>query len=246
MQVTSHARRSVVVRSAGLLAVALLLVGCPASNVHVKDGGATPGIILVGDSLIYNIRNEGQAGGQGMADHLRDRTGRETFVSSAAGADWRQYGIAGHQDGNAFVFDYAQLFEADWGQEGVVVIALATNDARLRTSGDITQAGHLQNVRSIVSQTELHARCIVLVNVRERGVSGMSAAAADQINDNLETVAAERSHVYVADWNAHAAGHDAAWFVPDNVHFTDVGQLEYAAFIGDWMTIINLNPTCQM
>jgi lysophospholipase L1-like esterase len=236
----------ILARALGVLSVAVLLAGCPASDVHVKRGGATPGIILVGDSLIYNMRTEGQAGGQGMADFLRDRMGRETFVSSAAGADWRQYGIEGHQDNNAFVFDYAQLFEAEWGAEGVVVIALATNDARLRTSGDISQAGHLQNVRSIVSQTQLHARCIVLVNVRARGVTGMSATAANQINANLATVAAERDYVYVADWNTLAAPHDATWFEPDNVHFTTAGEWAYADLIGDVLTVIDLVPACQM
>src|SRR5262245_56558559 len=85
--------------------------------------GAAPPILLIGDSLIFGIGTPGHSG-EPLAQHLKNVTGRGTYVSSAGGASWVTYVWPGQQASNALIGDYARFLGAR-----LTVVALGSNDA---------------------------------------------------------------------------------------------------------------------
>ncbi len=201
--------------------------------------GTSPGILLVGDSLIDYV---GSGGSQPVSDHIKTVTGRSTFVNATPGASWMNYGWPGEQaNGAALMQDFADLLNPR-----LSIGALATNDAILLTNHPTIYTPQIQYniMANTVNVTRQHSYCVMLVNVRRRNVTGtMTAAAALQVNNNMNQLAAASSRVFVANWDAFAAGQSGI-FLPNNVHMTEAGELVYAAFIsGQAQNLIN-NHNC--
>ncbi len=203
----------------------------PWASTGFSNGGS-PGIVLVGDSLID------YAGTQGVATHIRTVTGRATYINATSGASWVNYGWPGQQANGGYLMpDLADLFNPR-----LTIGALATNDAILLTNhSDVyNQQAQYNIMANTVQTTRQHSHCVMLVNVRRRNVTGtMTAAAALQVNNNMFLLAALSTRVYVADWDTFAAGQSGI-FLPNNVHMTEAGELIYAAFIsGQAQNLIN-------
>jgi hypothetical protein len=192
----------------------------------VSSNGATPMVVLVGDSLIVG------PGVQPVADHFRAATGRTSYVSAAGGASFVTYAWPGQQAGNALVFDYANFF-----RPGVTVMALGTNDVRVMTQAPAHYNASSQKavMAHAVQQSKLYSTCILLVNVRSRSdvpQGQFSNTHVASVNSNMSQVAASYAdgRVRVANWNSYSAG-QSSWFLPADVHHTAAGQLYYVQLI---------------
>lgn len=191
-----------------------------------STGGAANGVVLVGDSLIAWPSGPGT-----VANAIRTASGYATYANAAPGAQWVTYGWPGQQNGNALIWDYAAFFNAR-----LTIGALATNDARIMTShpGSYSQGQQYAIMSNAVDLTRDRSECVMLVNVRRRnGVPAMSYANAQKVNDNMAWLAASfpGGGVHLANWDAHAAGHDTDWFNPGDVHLSAAGTSAYNAFI---------------
>lgn len=198
----------------------------PATTANAP--GANPYLMMVGDSLTI----DGSYSVQAPANYFRGETGRSSFVSSAAGASWVTYGWPGQQaQGGSLIWDYAALLKPR-----ITIGALATNDARIMTQHPTkySQQQQYDTMANAVAQTRKHSSCVMLVNVRARSVTGMSAANATKVNNNMAWLAATYAggRVFVADWNAYSSS-QPSWFKANDVHLTLAGTLKYYEFISD-------------
>jgi len=222
----------------GLAAVLVALAATPAGAQTAPWGtggaevgsnsGPAPAVVLVGDSLIAHDLG---IGSQNESNALRWWLGRGTYVSANNGASWVTYGWPGQQNGNSLVWDLAHFFGAR-----LTIGALATNDARIMTSdpATYTQQAQYNIMANAVGQTRQYSACVMLVNVaRRNGIWGVSYASAQTVDNNMVWLAAVQSGggVYVADWDAYSAPHQAAWFLPGDVHMTAAGIAAYRDFI---------------
>ena len=206
----------------------------PSEDQWVPAGA--PPILLVGDSLINSIGTNGHRG-EPVAQHLRTITGRGSYVSSAGGASWVTYVWPGQQSANALIGDYARYLGAR-----LTVGALGSNDERIMNSnpGSLNQQSQYAIMYEGVRSARETSACVLLVNTYTGSGSALfPASTMTKVNDNMAWLAAAfpGGHVWVADWNAKATGH-GDWFLPNDVHMTTAGQLQYAAFIGDWVKLL--------
>jgi hypothetical protein len=221
-----------------VLAVAGLVLASPAGAAQTDPWKTFPGtganapgpnpyVVMVGDSLTVDANYSVQ----GAANYFRAETGRASYVSGTPGASWVTYGWPGQQNNNPLVYDLADFLNAR-----ITIGALATNDARLMTQhpGSYSQQQQYNMMQSAVAKTRLHSSCVMLVNVRARSVSGMSAANASKVNDNMAWLAATHpgGRVFVADWNAYSSS-QPGWFKTNDVHLTATGTLKYFEFISN-------------
>lgn len=194
--------------------------------------------MLVGDSLTVDANYSVQ----GVANYFRSETGRASYVSAVPGGQWVTYGWPGQQNGNSLVWDYADFLNAR-----LTIGALATNDARIMTQSpsSYTQQQQYDVMANAVGTTRQHSSCVMLVNVRARSVTGMSAANATKVNNNMTWLSATYAggRVYVADWNSYSTGHND-WFITNDVHMTPTGQLKYFEFISDQAEALIANHNC--
>jgi hypothetical protein len=211
----------------------------PATSAVAEADG--PYTLVVGDSLtlgeLYSV--------QGLADHVQERIGRSTYVTTTPGGQWITYGWRGQQNGAGLVWEYTDFLDAR-----LAIIALGTNDARIMSRWPhlYSQRQQLEVMNNAVREVRRTAECVLLVNVRERdvlGPGGMVAREAQNVNENMWWVAAldPEGRTFVADWNGHAALHDD-WFRAGDVHLTWGGQLEYARFITDVAERISAKRPC--
>lgn len=237
---------------APLLAAAVLATASPAGAAQsgpwvtypatsAQAEGEDTHVLVVGDSLLvgdlYSVT--------GLADYVTSETRRSTYVTATPGGQWVTYGYPGQQNGAGLLWDYASFLEPR-----LTVVALGTNDARIMTAvPDLYgPAEHLELMRTSVARTLEHTRCVLLVKVREREVTGpfgMGLADAAAVNANIDVLASsdEQHRTFVADWNTHAALRDD-WFRPNDVHLTWAGQLGYASFIADQAEIMIRRRDC--
>lgn len=191
----------------------------------VSSGGAANGVVLVGDSLIVFPTGPGT-----IANKIRTVTGYATYANAAAGAQWVTYGWPGEQNGNALMWDYADLFDVR-----LTIAALATNDALIISHHPTSYSQGIQYsiMENAVTLTRQHSDCVLLVNMRKRtGVPGLTYTSTQQVNDNMAWLAASfpGGGVHLADWHTHSLSH-GDWFISGDVHLTPAGTTAYNAFI---------------
>lgn len=210
----------------------------PAENA--VSHGFTPTTVIVGDSLLTRMNGGGQNGVTRVASHLKDSTWRTTYASAASGASWMNYAWPGQENNNALVWALANFLDAR-----LTIAALATNDAVLITNhSNVYNAGTQYAVMAgAADQVLAHSECFLLVNVSARATWTMSLAAAQAVNANMHLLDTREPDVFVADWNAHSAGHPE-WFIPGDVHMTPAGELYYLAFIRDQAKARMANNGC--
>jgi hypothetical protein len=211
----------------------------PATSAQAQ--GADPYLLFVGDSLtvgdLYSV--------QGLAEYLTAETQRSTYVTATPGGQWITYGYRGQQNGSGLLWEYTDFLDPR-----LTVVALGTNDARIMTAVPerYAQHQHYEVMRNALRRAREHTRCVLLVNVRERevtGPGGMALADAVAVNDNIAWFAAtdEERRTFVADWDSHAAL-QTDWFQPNDVHLTWAGQVSYASFIADQAEIMIRRRDC--
>lgn len=187
------------------------------------SGSATQ-MVLVGDS---NIVIQGISDVAGFVKAVSG--GRTSTVNAAVGASWVTYAWPGEQNNNPYLWHLSAYTGAR-----MTIAALGTNDARVLTQypSSVYNAGAQYTIMNMaVTETRKYSRCVLLVNVKARNVTAMTAASAQVVNTNMANLAASfpGGRVFVADWNAHAQN---SWFIPNDVHMTAAGYLHYSAFIG--------------
>lgn len=184
--------------------------------------GSAPAMVLVGDSNIV-IQNVADVAGFVKAVS----GGRTSVVNAAVGASWVTYTWPGQQNNNPYVWHLSAYTSAR-----MTIGALGTNDAIIMTNHPSYTAQTQYTIMDLaVTETRKYSRCVLLVNVKARNVTAMTAAAAQAVNTNMANLAANfpGGRVFVADWNAVAQN---SWFINNDVHMTAAGYLHYSAFIG--------------
>lgn len=244
-------RRSVRAGAALLVAsLALVVSACipstPTGNwalmgpgvVKSNATGATPGVLLVGDSLIH------WSDPQVHANALRLFTGRSATVAAVGGSSYSHWmneslikGV-----GLTTIPNYVNFLKPR-----ITVFALGTNDARIMSQeqpqplaetndNGYRLADFASSVNSAISSALTKSKCVILVNVQtDLGAEASFPRIASRggvVNGYLSQVAAGRSdrRVRLANWSAFSAGH-RDWFVADGVHHTATGQAQYRSFI---------------
>ena len=229
-------------RALAITAVLALLLSCIPTNPGDKPNwgiigagtatnasGATPGVVVIGDSLVL------LAGNQTLADMIRFWRGLSSVVVSAGGASWAHFNsptLIGPY-GLGTIKNYADFF-----QPRIMVIALGSNDARLIHLETADPYGYRVNeykdqafwgTMAALAQSQ----CVVLINVANHWSAQTTSAIVAEVNAGLANLDAASDDIFTFDWNGFSAGHPE-WFVdPTNIHHTPAGQAAYRDFINN-------------
>jgi hypothetical protein len=194
-----------------------------------NDTGSSPGVLVFGDSLVFNLDV------QVVANAIRFFRGTDAFVAAAGGASMAHFNKASLI--GAAGLSTIQQYEDFFGSARVTVIALGSNDARILT-GERDQAGgytlgeFAQQAEIAVASGLSHSQCVVLVNVADH----WSLAAPDivsEINAVLGELGTGNPRVRTVDWNAFSALHPEWFLAPTDIHHSDAGKVAYRDFINN-------------
>lgn len=198
-------------------------------QVGSNDTGSSPGVLVVGDSLVFNLDV------QAMANVVRFFRGTSSVVAAAGGASVAHFNKASliSSAGLSTIQQYEDFF----GSVRITVIALGSNDARIIT-GERGQDG-AYTLDEFDGQAELavssglsHSQCVVLVNVANHW-DVAAPDVVDHINTKLEELGTSDARVRTVDWNSLSANHPE-WFIsPTDIHHSDVGKTAYRDFLND-------------
>jgi hypothetical protein len=198
-------------------------------QVSSNGTGSSPGVLVVGDSLVFNV------GAQTMADAIRFFRGTSSVVAAAGGASMAHFnkpsliGAAG--------LSTIQQYEDFFGSVRVTVVALGSNDARIIT-GERGQADgytldeFLQQAQLAVSSGLSHSQCVVLINVANHW-SVAAPDVVDQINSSLHDLGTTDPRIQTADWNSFSAPHPEWFASPTDIHHSEAGKTAYRDFINN-------------
>jgi lysophospholipase L1-like esterase len=195
--------------------------------VGSNDTGSSPGVLVVGDSLVFGV------GVQTVANTIRFFGGTSSVVAAAGGASTAHFnkeGLIG-ASGLSTIQQYVNFF----GDLRVTVVALGSNDARIITGELGTMDGY--TIDEFRGQAELavssalsRSRCVVLINVANHW-----EIAAPQVVDDINAILGElgtgNPKVRTADWNAFSAPHPEWFAAPNDIHHSDEGKDAYNGFI---------------
>jgi hypothetical protein len=200
------------------------------SATAVNDTGSSPGVFVVGDSLL-------QLQVQTVADAIRFWRGTDSVVVAAAGASTAHFNSPTliHGVGLSTIAEY----EAFFGNVRVTVLALGSNDARILAAEAGNQYGYNfqeygQQLSKAITDARSHSQCVVLV-----GIAPWDDAAPRQIVSDINALMAWSGsvdwRVVFADWRSYSAGHPE-WFAgPGDVHHSPAGATAYRDFINNWI-----------
>jgi hypothetical protein len=202
-----------------------LFPGAAGSN----DTGSSPGVLVVGDSLVFNLDV------QAMANAIRFFRGTDSVVAAAGGASLAHFNKASliSSAGLSTIQQYEDFF----GTVRITVVALGSNDARIIT-GERGQDGaytldELDGQAEIAVSSGLsHSQCVLLVNVANH----WEVAAPDvvnHINATFQDLAATDPRVRTADWNSFSAPHPEWFLSPTDIHHSVAGKVAYRDFINN-------------
>lgn len=232
--------RKAAARAAGATAVALLVTATPPATASVPSSptgawtlpfggafasnstGATPGMLVVGDSLVQF------GGAQAHADTMRWITGKSTVAAAAGGASYSHWIRDNLMQGTGLstLQGYVNFFKPR-----MTVIALGTNDARILNEDPNYTATDVENsIVMAVAAARTQSKCVMLINVHTQA---NFAGKVPTVNAKLSQVAARYTDnsVRVANWNGTINGQ--AWYDNDNVHHNTTGQEQYRSFIAN-------------
>ena len=197
--------------------------------------GAVPGVVIVGDSLVA----WGNAGA--FADTMRFITGRNTVVGASAGSSMSHWVTPSLiQPLNMPLLQDLTNFAAN----GVAVIALGTNDARLMDAdANYKLADYAAALNKGIDGALVDAKCVVVVNTSSR-VGQANRVRRQSVNSTILSVNKRGGRVLVGDWDAYSAGR-ADWFSGDNVHHTAAGSEAYRAFMSNQVVGALNNQLCK-
>ncbi len=244
-------RRSVRAGAALLVAsLALVVSACipstPTGNwalmgpgvVKSNTTGATPGVLLVGDSLIH------WSDPQAHANALRFFTGRSATVAAVAGSSYSHWMNESLIKGAGLttIPNYVNFLKPR-----ITVFALGTNDARIMAKeqpqplADSNTNGYgfsdfVSSVSGAVDSALKTSKCVILINTQlgfgADTLTPMISARGGLVNAWLSQYASNRAdrRVRVGDWNWFSRQH-RDWFIADGVHHTATGQDQYRSFI---------------
>lgn len=225
-----------------LLGLAALLWSCIPTHPDDKPGwglfpgalgangsGSTPGVLVLGDSLVYN------ADVHTLANMIRFWRGTSAVVAAAGGASFAHFNKATliGPSGLATIQNYQDFFQP----LRITVLALGSNDARLITGEQSDPYGYrLAEYRDqafIAAGSALsRSNCLVLINVANHW-SLAAPRIVNEINAGLAALDGANSRIRTADWNSFSAGHPE-WFAhPDDIHHTEAGEAAYRDFINN-------------
>ena len=206
-------------RRIALVAAVALFVSCIPTNPGDKPGwglfpgavgsngtGSTPGVLVLGDSLVFG------ANVQTLADMIRFWRGTSSVVAAAGGASFAHFNKATliGPSGLATVQSYVDFFKP----LRVTVLALGSNDARIITGEVSDPYGYrLEEYRQqalISAGAALSgSSCVVLINVADHWAPVASSAVVAEINAGLAALDAAHPQIRTHDWNAFSAPHPA-------------------------------------
>lgn len=194
-----------------------------------NDSGSSPGVVVVGDSLVFGLDV------QVLANAIRFFRGTDSFVAAAGGASMAHFNKAS-LIGSAGL-STIQQYEDFFGSVRVTVVALGSNDARIIT-GERGQADgytldeFAQQAEIAVSAGLSHSQCVVLINVANHWEIA-APDVVDQINTTLGDLGTGDPRVRTADWNAFSAPHPEFFASPTDIHHSEAGKIAYRDFINN-------------
>jgi hypothetical protein len=229
-------------RPLAIVAAVVFAVACIPTNPDDKPGwkilgagtatnptGATPGVVVIGDSLVL------LAGNQELADMIRFWRGLSSVVVSAGGASWAHFNKATliGPSGLGTIQNYADFFHPR-----IMVIALGSNDARL-IGGEVNDPfGYRVNEYKDQAFSGTVAalsgsQCVVLINVADHWSAVTTSAIIAEVNVGLDNLDAASDRIFTFDWDAFSAPHPEWFEHPADIHHTDAGKTAYRNFIND-------------
>lgn len=194
-----------------------------------NDTGSAPGVLVVGDSLVFGLDV------QVLANAIRFFRGTDAFVAAAGGASMAHFnkesliGAAG--------LSTIQQYEDLFGTVRITVVALGSNDARIITGergqvGGYTLGELAQQAEIAVSSGLSHSQCVVLVNVANHWEIA-APDVVDEINRVLGELGTGDPRVRTADWNSFSAPHPEWFASPTDIHHSEAGKIAYRDFINN-------------
>jgi hypothetical protein len=194
-----------------------------------NDTGSSPGVVVVGDSLVFNLDV------QTVANAIRFFRGTDSFVAAAGGASMAHFNKAS-LIGSAGL-STIQQYEDFFGSVRITVVALGSNDARIITgergqSDGYTLDEFAQQAQIAVSSGLSHSQCVVLVNVANHW-DVAAPDVVDQINSALGNLGSGDPRVRTVDWNSFSAPHPEWFASPTDIHHSEAGKTAYRDFIND-------------
>jgi hypothetical protein len=194
-----------------------------------NDTGSAPGVLVFGDSLVFNLDV------QTVANAIRFFRGTDAFVAAAGGASMAHFNKPSliQSAGLSTIQQYEDLF----GSARVTVIALGSNDARIITGerdemGGYTLDEFAQQAELAVSSGLSHSQCVVLVNVANHW-SIAAPDIVDEINATLSELGTGDPRVRTVDWNTFSAPHPEWFIAPTDIHHSEAGEIAYRDFINN-------------
>ena len=204
-----------------------LFPGATGSN----DTGSTPGVVVVGDSLVFALPV------QELANSVRFWSGSSSVVAAAGGASTAHYTKESliSPAGLTTVQNYVSFF-----QPRITVIALGSNDARILEATAGQSGGYvIQDFQgalgSVIDQGLRFNGCAIVVNVAEHWTNSMLPYI-QSVNTNIDAIAAQKgTRARVADWQSHSDGQP--WFAgAQDIHHNAAGKVAYRDFITSAVT----------
>jgi hypothetical protein len=191
--------------------------------------GSSPGVLVVGDSLVFNLDV------QNLANAIRFFRGTDAVVAAAGGASMAHFNKASLI--GAAGLSTIQQYEDFFATVRITVVALGSNDARIITGERGTADGYTldeftQQAEVAVSSGLSHSQCVIVVNMANHWELA-APDIVDQLNATLGSVAAGDPRVRRADWNAFSAPHPEFFASPGDIHHSDVGKAAYRDFINN-------------
>ncbi len=192
-----------------------------------NDSGSTPGILVVGDSLVAEIDT------QVVANAIRFFQGTSAVVVAAGGASVAHFNKESLIQ--AATLSTIQQYENFFGTVRITVVALGSNDARLITqergqTGGYTVAELAHQIDVAIASGLSHSTCVVLINVANHWDIA-APAIVDEVNDVIGCAAIGKARVRAADWNSFSASHPEWFLSPTDIHHSDAGKTIYRDFI---------------
>ena len=229
---------------AGVVATAQAAAPAPFGILLNATGtahGSSKWTLMIGDSLTNGV------GAQAFAEFLTSSNGRSTFVAASSGSSMPNWIGAGWLNDPAWGGpNLASLSEYEvFLKPAITIVALGSNDARILTASPSQYSAddNFWKVLDIVNRTRAQSRCVLLTTVADHW-SAASSASVNAVNGNMHWADLNMSGVYIADWRNYSAGH-ADWFNgPTDIHHSNVGKLQYAAYIGNVMKLLIASGQC--
>ena len=204
-----------------------------------NTGGATPGALVFGDSLIHGLVQQ-------VSDEIVDVSGLSAVAYGSGGASLAHFAKA------SLLSQYPALLSVEEGvaffQPRVTVLALITNDVRLLHAEQNVGGGYrLVDFEWALASTIGHAtadgRCVVLVNMSEQVLPAVLPFAEDA-NAAMQAAADANPRAFLFDWEAHSANHPE-WFIGGgNIHHTPEGEDAYVSFIATGVAVVHVFGGC--